>query len=158
MLPATIHDRHEFLARPLVAEEIAAQHVRLHERRLLFDAAHHHAHVHAAHPDRQSARLEDAPDHVGDIMREVLLRLQPAHVHFDNARDLRSADDGPLRDVADDEVTEERQDVMRAKRLVCSADDHEVLAVLIGSGARFSEQGRQSLDVGEVVTTGHRHQ
>ena len=98
--------------------------------------------MHAAHPDRQSARLEDALDHVGDIVRQVLLRLQPPHMHLDDARDLRCPDDGPLRDVADDEVTEERQDVMRAQRLVRSADDHEVLAILVGSRTRLAEQRR----------------
>src|SRR4051812_26149309 len=138
-LPAAVHDRHEFLPRPLVLQELAAEDVRLHERRLLLHAAHHHAEMDAAHPDGDAARLEDLLDRVRDVVREMLLRLQPAHVYLDHARDLRRADDRLLRDVADDEAAEERQDVVRAERLVRPADHHEVVAALVGARADLAE-------------------
>ena len=87
--------------------------------------------MHTAHPYAQPAWLEDAFDHVGDVVRHVLLRLQSSHVHLHDARDLRCPDDHPLGNVADDEMSEERQDVMRAKRFVSAADDNEVLTALI---------------------------
>src|SRR6266542_4995808 len=46
-LPSPVHDRHELLARPLVLQELAAQDVGLHERRLLLHPAHDHAEVQA---------------------------------------------------------------------------------------------------------------
>src|SRR6185369_8498208 len=157
-LSAPIHDRHELLTRPFVVEELAAEHVGFHERRLLLHAAHHHAEVDAAHPDGDAAWLEDLLDRVGDVVRQVLLRLQPPHVHFDHARDLRRADDRLLRDVADDEAAEERKDVMRAERLVRPADDHEVVAALVRLRAGLAEKRGQLPDVREVVAAGHRHQ
>src|SRR5437868_8866808 len=70
-----VHDRHELMSRLFVFEELAAQDVGLHERRLLLDAPHHHAEMFAAHPDGDAARLENRLHRVGDVMREVFLRL-----------------------------------------------------------------------------------
>ena len=73
LLAAPSNDRHELLPGTFVREEGAAQDVRLHERRLLLDPAHHHAEVRSSHPDGKSFRLEDPLDRIGDLMGEMLL-------------------------------------------------------------------------------------
>src|SRR4029077_2863099 len=63
-----------------------------------------------------------------------------------------------LRNVADDEAAEERQNVVRAKRLVRTPDDDQVLALFVCLSALLAKEGGELFDVGEVVAAGHGDQ
>jgi len=119
-----------FISRPRIIPELAAQHVGLHERRLLLHAAHDHAPC--GLPPIQTAnaaRFEDLFDRVGHVVRQVAPAIAAGAYELQRCAGIFDAPMIiPLRDVADDEVSEERQDVMRARVLYVPPDHH------LGSG------------------------
>ena len=84
----------------------------------------------ALHDDGDAERRDLLLDHLGDLMREPLLHLQPAREHVDETRNLAEADHPLLRDVGDVAFAEERQQVVLAQAVEVDVLDDHHLAVI----------------------------
>jgi hypothetical protein len=85
-------------------------------RSLLLDSAHLRAQVDGVEMHRNTARLHEVDETVGDLLAEPLLDGEPARVETHEPRQLRDAEDLVAGDVADVRDAVERQRVMLAER------------------------------------------
>src|SRR5262249_40627475 len=97
----------------IVAED-AAKLRRYRRDALLLHAPHGHAHMLRLDHDRDAARLQVLVDRRQDLRGQMLLRLQTARIHVDDARDLREAHYPLDREVGDMRAADHRKHVVLA--------------------------------------------
>src|SRR6185437_9132647 len=94
-----------------------AEHTRRHYRHArLVDAARRDALVRRLDDDGDAARLKHFLERVGDLRRHLFLDLQAMREHFDEARELRDADDAPVGQIGDMRLADDRREMMLAMR------------------------------------------
>ena len=73
--PLILEEREKFRARSGVVFESAEQTGSLHDRVLLFHAAHHHAEMFRFYDHRHAGRFKTAHERLGNLRRKIFLNL-----------------------------------------------------------------------------------
>src|SRR5580698_7018540 len=100
-------------------------------RAALADAAIDHAMMRRLDDHRNSARLQNLFNRVGDLGRQALLNLEPLGEDLDHARELGDSHHPLVRNVPDPHTPDDRSDMVLAMALKGDAAQHNHLVIAV---------------------------
>src|ERR1043166_9389884 len=131
-MPASDEESEKLRARPGVLLERTQEARSLHGGILFLHATHHHAEVLRFDHNGYASWMKRLHQRIRDLNREVLLDLESAREHVDDARDLGETNHLSVGNVSDMRFAHERQKMMLAHRVELDVlDEHDLTRLRI---------------------------